>query len=96
MDKLKTMEAVGDENFISEILIEWNKKSQNKDLKAVSNAFCRLFMYTNGMESEILQIESKMACLMASKNRAIKQKRKLENELEEIKKILTNEASKNV
>ena len=82
MEKLKTMEAIGDMNFISEILIEWNQKSKNKDLKTVSDAFCRLFMYTNEMEHHILKMEAQISRILASKNRCIKRKRAIEKEIE--------------
>lgn len=82
MEKLQTMEAIGDMNHISEILIDWNKKSKNKDLKIVSDAFCRLFKYTNEMEYHILKMESQISRILASKNRCIKRKRAIEKEIE--------------
>lgn len=88
MDKLKTMVATSDQNLISEVLIKWNKNSNNEDLKELSDAFCRLFKYTLEMESYIDTMESATGRMMASKNRAIKSKRKVEEELNDVYKEL--------
>lgn len=81
---LEQLQATNDQHMIAGILIEWTKKSSNKELDELANAFKRVFMYINSLELKEYSFETVISNAMNEKNRAIIRARKAEDQLEEI------------
>lgn len=88
MDRLTQIVAMSDQHLITELLIKWNKASKNEELFEVTEAFKRIFAYTNSLELELYAMESEVSRSIKDKNRAIVSRRRIEIELNKATKDL--------
>jgi len=81
---LESLQATSDKSLIAALLIQWNTKSNNKEVIEVSEAFTRLFTYIDSMELKSFSCDREVSEMRADKNRAVLRARNSEEKIIEL------------
>lgn len=92
---LNKLQALADQQTITELLKRWTDKSKNEEVKTASDAFLRLFFYINYLETERYSFDNIIDEKVSERTKALHRAREAEklaldlsNELEAAKKSL--------
>ena len=92
---LNKLQALADQQTITELLKRWTDKSKNEEVKTASDAFLRLFFYINYLETERYSFDNIIDEKVSERTKALHRASEAEklaldlaNELEAAKKSL--------
>ena len=88
IDLLKSIEYSNDFNFISEVLLKWQKQKPTETLDKIIGAFNRMYFYTFNMEEEVRHMRKIVSEYRADKNRAVERARVADKKIETLEKKL--------
>ena len=84
---LAELQYIADADSALQIVKKWQDKSDNEELKLLSEAIVRIVFYANKLELESYCYNRLISEARADKNRAIERARRVEKELETVKKL---------
>lgn len=84
---LAELQYIADAESALQILKKWQDKSDNKELRLLSESIVRIVFYANKLELESYCYNRLISEARADKNRAIERARRVEEELETLKKL---------
>ena len=92
---LNKLQAIADQQTISELLKKWTESSKSPEIKKASDAFLRLFFYINQLETERYSFDNIIDEKVSERTKALHRATEAEklaldlaNELESAKKSL--------
>ena len=83
---LAELQYIADADAALKIIKKWQEKSDNEELRLLSESIVRIVFYTNKLELESYCYNRLISEARADKNRAIERARRVEKELETLKK----------
>tara|TARA_R110001592_G_scaffold204577_1_gene454667 strand:+ start:32199 stop:32507 length:309 start_codon:yes stop_codon:yes gene_type:complete len=81
---LEQLQALADQNYLVSQIIEWQKKSDSKELIEMGRAFTRCFVYANSLELKEYSYDRIISQFRSAKNNAVLRARKAEEKLDEL------------
>jgi len=84
---LAELQYIADAESALQILKKWQDKSDNKELRLLSESIVRIVFYANKLELESYCYNRLISEARSDKNRAIERARRVEEELETLKKL---------
>lgn len=88
MELIKELEYVTNYETLGNKLIQWGKKSDNKDIKNCKTSLAEIGIYVAHLEYERRTYEKTIESYRSDKVRALKRARRVETELEEANKFV--------
>tara|TARA_R110000796_G_C14460526_1_gene424455 strand:+ start:399 stop:698 length:300 start_codon:yes stop_codon:yes gene_type:complete len=88
IDILKDMEYLTDIEMLSTLVLDQCKKKETTTLKEMSSAIARIFFYVNSLQVDRRMYDKAMSQYREDRNRAVLRARRVEIELEQVKKDL--------
>ncbi len=83
---LAELQYIADADSALQIIKKWQDKSDNEELQLLSEAIVRIVFYANKLELESYCFKRLISEARADKNRAIERARRVEEELQTLKK----------
>lgn len=83
---LAELQYIADADSALQIIKKWQEKSDNEELRLLSESIVRIVFYANKLELESYCYNRLISEARADKNRAIERARRVEKELETLKK----------
>ena len=88
IDILKDMEYLTDIEMLSTLVLDQCKKKETTTLTEMSSAIARIFFYVNSLQVDRRMYDKAMSQYREDRNRAVLRARRVEIELEQVKKDL--------